>query len=273
MVGGFMKMYLYLLIIGAITALGYQNCSNKSFSQREDSALGVVGLYSNDITEVVTQIQTNCENARQQNQLRVHNQKIQFEDTKIESGRNEVCLFGQDGNDDIRNTYMQARYEQTQNVNLPAGAVICDLEMTTSVQGFRYDDVFVLTYNNRVLATNNKSALMMSQPEAQLKIASQQNVPIYKYDWPSLRGLPFQNIEDDYCVGENQNLSSCRWPVTERPGSIFFDFDQRLLIALGLQNKPENQKFGFIITGDNDLSLDCYHEKLEFNMNVQYYIP
>lgn len=220
----------------------------------------------------IEQAKVQCDNARRLNQLRTSNQKIVFDDTRIESGRSNVCLFEVGNNLAMRDTRMQARYEQYRTLNLPANAVVCDLNMTTPLQRFRYDDVFVFTYNNRVLATNNRSALFQSRPEATLQVMNAGNVPVYNYDWLSLRTRAFQNVADDYCLGASQGAASCRWPVTEQNGNIQFDFDQQLLIALGLVAPSNNQQFGFIITGDNDPSLDCYHERLEFDMTVEYYL-
>ncbi len=220
----------------------------------------------------VVQVKTDCDNARSLNRLRTLNQKIVFDDTKIESGRAQVCQFGIDGNLSMVNTRMQARYEQYRNLNLPTGAVVCDLNMTTPLQRFKYDDVFVFTFNGRILATNNRTALYQTTPEQTLNIRNAGPVSIYRYDWLSLRTRLFENVADDYCLGSTQGAATCQWPVTEQNGNIQFDFDQQLLIALGLFYASNQQQFGFIITGDNDPSLDCYHERLEFDMNVQYYI-
>jgi hypothetical protein len=322
-----MNRIFSLLIPLILSLLAYQNCSDKSFSARNNqlSALQIedqqniggdssgggsnggstVGGFSPGGTTTggasgggstsggsmnggtsgggstggvvigpddVTQTKMNCDNARMTGKLKILNQKIIFEDTEIETGRTQVCLFNVGNNLDMLNTYMQARYEQYHRLNLPANAVVCDLDMATPLQRFRYDDVFVFTFNNRILATNNRSALFQTNPEGVLPVVNAGNVPIYNYDWLSLRSKRFENVADDYCLGSAQGAASCRWPITEQNGQIQFDFDQQLLIALGLTTSSDQQRFGFIITGDNDPNIDCYHERLEFDMNVQYYI-
>ncbi|MBY0385739.1 hypothetical protein K2X05_11335 [bacterium] len=312
-----MNRIFSLLIPLMLSLLAYQNCSDKTFSARENSTTAVSALQIEDQRNIggdssggnssggssaggstsggtaggasgggstsggttggvnpgdVTQTKLNCDNARMTGKLKVLNQKIIFEDTAVETGRAQVCLFNTGYNLDMQNTVMQARYEQYHRLNLPANAVICDLDMATPLQRFRYDDVFVFTFNNRILATNNKTALYQTNPEGVLPVMNAGNVPIYNYDWLSLRSKKFENVADDYCLGSAQGASSCRWPITEQNGQIQFDFDQQLLIALGLMATPDKQSFGFIITGDNDPNIDCYHERLEFDMNVQYYI-
>jgi hypothetical protein len=309
--GGVMMKYvfIYLGLVFLIFA-GYQNCADKSFSgqtggESSDGGIDTIpgtgtdagniagggssggssggvggttggstgGSISSPVLEQqVTQTKINCDNARQKNQLRLLNQKIVFADTEIETGRSQVCLFNTGLNLGMRNEHMQARYEQYQKLNLPANAVVCDLNMSTPLQRFKYDDVFVFTFNNRILATNNKNALFQTTPENTISIMNAGNVSIYNYNWLSLREKTFRNVADDYCLGQNQGAASCRWPVTEQTGQIQFDFDEQLLIALGLRAPSDQQTFGFIITGDDNPEIDCYHERLEFDMNVEYYI-
>lgn len=293
-----MKRFGSLFLPLTVCLLIYQNCGDKSFSSRTGSTEGISGEGNNgggdtgstsggnsnggsttagntssgvDDDDVI-QVKTDCDNAKKTNKLMTLNQKIVFDDTKVESGRSQVCEFGINQNLNMLDAYMQARYEQYRNLNLPANAVVCDLNMTTPLQQFKYDDVFVFTFNGRILATNNKTALYQTTPERSLNIQNAGPVSIYRYDWLSLRTKRFENVADDYCLGKSQGAASCQWPITEQNGNIQFDFDQQLLIALGLFSASNQQQFGFVITGDNDPSVDCYHERLEFDMNVQYYI-
>ncbi len=288
-----MKNYIFIYLgLTLLLFMGYQNCGSKNFSPRTDSSTNVGsnddGLSTDDIDntdptaghnpddddelqDTVSETKINCDNAQKQNRLLTDTQQIVFDDTKDESTRTKVCLFGKDGNLEQKNDFMQARYEQHRKLVLPANAVVCDLDMSTPTQKFKYDDVFVFTFNGRILATNNKTALYMTSPENSLMIDSAP-VPIYKYNWLSLSTLPFVNQVDDYCLGLAQGAAMCQWPETEKQGDIQFDFNRDLLIALGSYAASTEQTFGFIITGDNDPDLDCYHERLEFSMSVKYYI-
>lgn len=258
------KTYFIVAIALGILTLLFQNCSQIEFQE--------VASNSQKTTEDVLNILTKCSDAEKQNRLITFEQQIRFEDSHRESGRSHVCEFNRNDNLSERNDFMQARYEQSQGLNLPANAVICDIEMSTQLQRFRYDDVFFLTFNDRVLATNNKTALIERvQPETTLTLSDSTKVPLYKYDWLSLRGAAFENKADDYCIGSEQNKAYCTWPISEQSGSILFEFHPELLVNLGVKANAQDSRFGFIVTGDNDPSKDCAHERLEFSIKVKYY--
>ncbi len=266
--------YIALFFVCVLTLS--QNCAKNSFSQstarQPTSVQGVVNIQDVDDT-ILDEVQANCTSARQAGTLFQAQQQIEFANTREETGRAHICDFGINDNLPTANTFMQARYEQKQKLQLPENAVICDVDMNTNLQRFIYDDIFVFSYNNFILATNNKSALLSTTaPETTLLIDAGEGVDVYKYNWLKLRGASFRNVADDFCLGGDQNLAQCSWPITEQPGNIVMSFDQKLLIALGLTANSSNQTFSFVITGDNDLELDCFHEKLAFNMKVSYYI-
>ena len=268
---------LSLLIVPLLGLLMlFQNCANKSFTESTAQPPSSVeaGTDIKDVDDdVIQEVKINCDNARAAGALVQSKQMIEFSDTREETGRAQICEFSKNDNLGILDTFMQARYEQQRRLQLPENAVICDLEMKTALQRFQYDDVFVFNYNNFILATNNKTALYSTtRPETTLNLDSGLNVPIYRYDWLKLRGASFNNVADDFCLGSDQNLASCSWPISERTGNIVFSFDQRLLIALGLTHKSNYQTFSFVITGDNDLNQDCFHEELSFEMNISYYL-
>jgi hypothetical protein len=271
------KISFILLPLLCLLAL-FQNCADKSFSEstaRPPSAVEDIKSIDNVVidNEVIEEVKSSCESARRTGKLMQSKQQIVFADTRIESGRAEICEFSQNGNLGTKNTVMQARYEQRQKLQLPSNAVVCDLDMTTDLQRFQYDDVFIFNYNNFILATNNKTALMdTTPPEGKLSLDAGTEVLVYKYDWLKLRGAGFDNVADDFCLGDDQNLATCSWPITERSGNIIFSFDQRILIALGLTARSDNQTFSFVITGDDDPEKDCYHEELSFEMKATYYV-
>ncbi|MGE4130175.1 MAG: hypothetical protein AB7F86_00975 [Bdellovibrionales bacterium] len=215
----------------------------------------------------------NCALAQAMGSVLTSTQSIVFEDTKVETGRAQVCEWEVGDNLSKQDGTLRARYEQTAALNLPAGAVVCDVQMQTPLQKFQYDDVFFLTFNNRILASNDMTAVNRLTPEGKIQ-ADGKMMDLYQYDWLGIRTAPFQNnTREDYCLGATDGISSCTWPLTEQAGDIIFQFHPELFIRLGLADSVTNQKFGFIITGDNDPSTDCYHEKLEFSMTVKYYIP
>lgn len=71
----------------------------------------------------------------------------------------EGCPFGEDDNLPEDNGYFTARIEQDKTLDLPEGAIICDLEFDFEVnqlsgQSIEYDDNFVFTFNDVVLAAS-----------------------------------------------------------------------------------------------------------------------
>lgn len=267
------------LVVAALIVASFNNCSKVDFAGEEsigkssqESGGDAQGELVTSSPPEVREAIANCAQAAVTGRLLTANRQIGFADTKLETGRSQVCEFGS-GDNLSKGGGLRARYEQQASLNLPAGAVLCDLEMNTQLQGFRYDDVFFLTFNGRILASNDHTALQMKlKPEYTATVANQ-TVPVLKYDWLSLRSAPFKNEADDYCLGQAQGLSACTWPVSERSGKIQFEFHPELLIHLGLKAPAGQQSFGFVITGDDDPSLDCFHEKLEFAVTVRYYMP
>jgi len=228
----------------------------------------------------VQQIIANCQQAAAAGKLMVANQNVTFDDSRVETGKNQICDFAAKGtqmtaNGDLEmlNGYMQARYEQTRKLVLPDNAVICDIAMKNDLQSFRYDDVFFFSFNGYLLASNNMTEVKQRLTPSSQKLSDNEFTDIYTYDWTKLRTGTFQNQADDYCLGADQGLSSCSWPVSEQQGQIKFSFAQSLLVSMSAGRKASDQSFTFVITGDNDPSLDCYHEKLDFSMSVKYYIP
>ena len=226
---------------------------------------------------VIDEVLESCQQAKIAGAIKVHQQLVRFEDTKVESGRNQICEFAPtgaeiNGNLDMRNSYLRARYDQNVVLNIPKNAVICDVKMTNNLQSFRYDDNFFFSINGFLLASNNKTAVQNGLRSGILKYANK-NIPIYKYDWLGVRDQRFENVADDYCLGVAEGQSTCSWPVTEKAGNIQFQFAQALLVAVSHGVPSDQLNFGFTITGDNDPNIDCYHERLDFSMTVDYFLP
>lgn len=293
------NVVLFIALMGLLT-LPYTNCSEVQFAPSVEKSLestndanGESDIVKDDHDdEVVTptptlpeppvvptpppptpeEAITNCASAYNAGSLKTAVRIVSFEDTKVQSQRSQVCEFGKNGNLSKKNNEVRARYEQVVNLNLPSNAVLCDLEMQTQLQKFKYDDTFFLMFNDRILASNLKSGIVNRlSPDAYIDVASANNVPLYRFDWMGIREASFSNVADDYCLGKDQGLGNCSWPVTEQNGDIKFEFHSELLTHLGLKADSNQQTFSFVTTGDDDENSDCYHEKLEFTMEIHYY--
>ncbi len=280
----------YKILIFALSVLGvatlYNNCSRVEFSQLPEDSSSLIGTGIDpenppprDEPPVVEEVVKNCADLMASGQLsKTPFQKIVFEDT--EADRRKVCEFGKNGNLASRNDFIQARYEQTQKVNLPAGAILCTFELKTDATEFIYDDMFYLTYNDYIIATSLKTSLTRTSKDVIEFGEDKTPVSLYKYDWTRIAGAQFNNndINRDptafnYCLGADLGAGECMWPNTQQQGRIDFGWDPELLINIGLKADSQNQRFGFIVTGDNDPGTDCYHPKMEFEVQAGYYIP
>lgn len=229
--------------------------------------------------EIQAQIKT-CMQLGDTAQLLNHVQTIRFEDTRLESGRKKVCEFSEivgsdvNGNLSILDSYLRAQYVQTRTINLPANAVLCDIEIETQEQDFVYDDVFFLNLNSTVLASNHNSQLKSSLSGHVFKHSvTGQNISYYEYDWLKLRNTQFKNVVNDYCIGAEQGLSQCQWPVTEEFGQIKMKFDSEILIRASASTIEKGaQMMTFVITGDNDHAVDCYHQRMDLDLKLRYYL-
>lgn len=221
----------------------------------------------------------NCELLSQKGQLLENNMDLVFENTKIESGRNIVCEFAPDdkdiysGNLSIRDGYLRARYTQLKKLTLPPNAVICDLEMSGPEKSFKYDDIFFLNFNGKVLASNHKSEIKKFLPRENINLSSiEKNLDFFTYDWLKIRNSPFRNEANDFCLGLEENLSLCHWPITEQTGTIKLQFHPEILIRIAASRAINNQEIEMVITGDNNPDVDCYHDRLDLNLKIKYYI-
>lgn len=270
-----------------VMTVAFTNCSNVKFSGTSSGSEGVVSSVPDSSTTPVASSTpdpsqppasvaiANCAQAAANGKLSTLQKSIDFADTKVESGRSPICQWGQGDNLSQKDGYLRARYDQSLNLGLPANAVLCNITMTTNKQSFKYDDVFFLTFNNKIIASNLARAVT-PLPFDRVKLADGKSVNMYDYAWVGgVRDANFQGVNDtadDYCLGAAEGHASCSWPLSQQAGNIQFSFDKELLINIGVLASAQNQSFGFTITGDNDPSSDCYHEDLTFQMSVQYYV-
>ena len=223
----------------------------------------------------VPEIIASCDKALAAGKLITADKVITFEDTKVESKRSQVCEFNKGDNLSMKNEFLRARYEQQQVLSLPTNAVLCDFDVLVTKQSFKYDDVFYLTFNGVVLATNLSRTIPKTASESIMIGKPSQPIAFHTYKWLDVRDQSFTGINataEDYCLGKAQGLSRCKWPLSEQTGTIEFDFNRELLAAIGARPVNKQQVFGFAITGDDDPNVDCYHEKLSMSLKVKYYL-
>ncbi len=258
-----------------VSILAFSNCSKVAFEQAKTDTL--TSIQSNPPpTTVIEDTIADCASAASSGQLKTLKTAITFDDTRVETGLANICSATTSENFDVfsnngYNGYLASRYEQKRSLNLPSNAVICGISLDNSLSSFRYDDMIFLTFNNYVIASNYGNLVTTKLSFDEIAIAGSP-LKMYKYDWLALRGGKSATPVYDYCIGADEGLGSCLWPVSEQPGNFHVDYDPKLLIALGLASTSGEQEFKFVVTGDNDAAIDCYHEELKFETTVQYFI-
>ncbi|RME16593.1 MAG: hypothetical protein D6797_04215 [Bdellovibrio sp.] len=103
----------------------------------------------------------------------------------------------------------------------------------------------------------------------------QNGFPIY--DWRTIKGHYWINNDYekyDFCLGQDQGLSDCYWPETESNGEMFMKFDSSIFMGImGLNEQRHQHEFKFIVTGDDNPSVDCSHSDIQFISTVYYVLP
>jgi hypothetical protein len=201
-------------------------------------------------------VKTNCKTGVIKRSLA----SINFEKPKY------TCEWGVNGNLEKKNGYFQARIEQSSQINLPKGAIICDAEFKFQKQSMRYDDHFILTMNNILLASSYDFTGVFSKDKF-----------LYNYDWSKMAGMYWDNSKelyglDSYCVGRDEWKSSCNWPQTDTNGEIDLQFPFEVIQNISAKNiNSSSTSLKFITIGDND-EWDCEHSDIQFSIEIDYVI-
>ena len=167
------------------------------------------------------------------------------------------CPFGMGDNDTTAQGTIRARVEQEQKLDLPAKTAICGVQFTFPSQQFRYDDTFLLTYNDIVLVSSSTNSVSSIAPNAD---------NLLKYDWLAVKGKTIDGNNTPYCLG-----AACTVPNTETTGTMSLAVSDDLFGKIAkTQANATDHKFKFITTGDNDTGIDCKHLILNFSVNITY---
>ena len=170
----------------------------------------------------------------------------------------QTCEWSTNGNLARRDSYFQARIEQESNLSLESGAVICDIKFKFNQQQFLYDDHFLMTFNNAVIASSYNF-------ENQLNLS----YGLLRYDWNRIAGMFWAKPpEGVYCAAN----AACSWPITDTPGYISMNFPAELFKRIMAENiNRTNHNIKFISIGDND-DMDCEHSDINFSLEVDYVV-
>lgn len=265
------------IVCSAILTVFYGNCSNDvNFSDKQQEKSKEpnpveIGDQLDDVDSPPDlpdnpdedDIRTLCEKVRNE----VKEYSFFFDNPKnLASDPKDTCSFGKNNNLGHRNEYFQARIEQRQAFKLPPRAALCGMEFNfiSDTQPFVYDDHFMMTLNNYVIAASYDWSENFKQLQGLLV-----------YDWFDLQGDFWGGNnnpkERTYCAGESEGLSQCTWPETEHVGQIKVELGDSVIYRLvAMSPELNSHEFGFVTTGDNDPSTDCQHSPFAFNIKARY---
>ncbi|KYG66264.1 hypothetical protein AZI86_04180 [Bdellovibrio bacteriovorus] len=260
--------YLVLLISGFTMAVLFQNCQKQALKIDDmgPASLSVDGLGNEDHQDYgnppgVNNLINSCADAKARGKIQVKTVQINFEDNVGE------CPFGSGDNLSAKNEYIRARVEQSQKVQVPAGATVCQVSMDNfEQQNFLYDDNIILTLNSYVLASTTNFSRHLQSSNG-----------YYKYDWSRLVDKDAQNGAVDsspanqYCAGKSQGLSSCLFPQTETVGRVELQFDEKVVQNILGMTSASDITLHMITTGDNDSKTDCHHSPVRLMVQVEYF--
>ena len=169
------------------------------------------------------------------------------------------CSFAAGVNLERKNQFVQAREINPGSIDIPEGAVICNLSIKSQPNAqILYDDFIFLTIEKQVIFGSNKGVTEeLSATDG-----------IYQWDWSTMVGKEIQNFEDNYyCLG---NARTCVLPPHDTAGPISLELQSNDIapIALAVAGKTKLEA-NLIATGDND-DEDCMHTELDLDVVVEY---
>jgi len=160
------------------------------------------------------------------------------------------CEFGKNGNLRAQDATLAARLEL--NIAIPGtqGRVLCSMNAESGNQVIRYDDQLFLSINNNLLVSSSSSTSLLDKASNGFR----------QYNWDKLRGSG--TGETKFCA----DGVSCNLPRSENVGNFSFSFSQDANNRLFSSIAGQQLSVGLVLTGDNDIRLDC---QLDTGLNLK----
>jgi hypothetical protein len=168
----------------------------------------------------------------------------------------EGCPWGVDDNGGTRDGFYRARTEQVGELDLPAGTVLCSMQVEVPEQEILFDDELIVTYAGAVLVQSFR-------PEG--VFAMEDGIP--RYRWADLHGRRLGDGAGTFCLGED---GACTLPASEQVGRFTLDLsgDTGLHLAeIAIQEGRTD--FTVVTTGDNNRDSDCRHTPFTLRVTVE----
>lgn len=168
------------------------------------------------------------------------------------------CSWGQGGNLERLNEFMQARESQSRSVSLPKDAVLCSFNIQSKTNQIHYDDFLYFTMDEYVLVGSNGHFVEMLEKSNDLHV----------WNWDSIKGKPWTQTQA-YCV---EGSTSCVVPPHDVPGALQVTMPELVTSKLAIKLLEQEQiDFSLIATGDNDNG-DCFHTEVNLEVDMEYVV-
>lgn len=171
------------------------------------------------------------------------------------------CAFGANGNLGKRDGFMQAFHMQQKLHQIDSNEVMCGLDIRTENAKFRFDDHVFLNLNGIGLISNVDINKYLTTEKAGLKVLT----------WNNLRGLEHDKFsKKTTCI---DGATRCQLPPTQVRGNLELSLDPRTNEKLAQIVAQDGSKlvFDLIVTGDNNVEIDCQHDGLSIQIKYKYY--
>ncbi len=167
-----------------------------------------------------------------------------------------TCAWEKDGNLAPLNNYFQARIEQNEILALPKGAVICEVKLNFEKQQFLYDDHFLLSFNDAIIASSFNFEAVLAR-----------RYNLLRYDWAKIAGMYWDKKQEGvFCAAGGV----CSWPSTDTAGFIALNYEPIVFQKIMAEDISRNEHaIKFVSIGDND-DKDCEHSDVRFSLDVEY---
>ena len=250
------KLLVVALPAGALIVGAFQNCSPMTFNQAQQAS---------STTRTLTHEEQIVDTACSAGTIQTATVTLDLPDPPyiqaIGTKSATRCDWNNAGNGPMINGYFMARVEQLQTFNLPSGAKICDVKITSGPQKMNYDDHVFLALDDVLLAASHPIYQVLNQ-ENGLSI----------YDWSKIYRQPWTQIpEYVYCAGQDQYGAQCSWPASQQDGQIVLGIAPQIFRSIMARDLTRSShEFRFVTTGDNDPTTDCGHSPLKFDVQVSF---
>lgn len=168
----------------------------------------------------------------------------------------EGCPWGVDDNGGTRDGVYRARAEQAEELDLPAGSVVCSMQVEIPDQEIQYDDELIVTWAGAVLVQSFR-------PEGIFEM--EDGIP--RYRWADLHGHRLGEGAGAFCLGQDD---TCTLPDSEERGRVALDLSGDTGLHLAeLAIARARTDFTVITTGDNNRDGDCRHTPFTLRVTLE----